>query len=588
MPFTQPIELNAINAALANCCSVSGRLVTRFILLTTAMLASAAISFGVENPADSPGGKKTAIAGDGGRGGEQRLPDSSAGPPVCLSANNLSIATGQPSQVLMSSGSTHIPVWSLSGSTVGQSVAGLVSGLPRGCAAVKVEIVVTTTDESTSPMDEDVYRCHLSQMVEGAAFTSRYVLGTPVRTSLPAAPLYTRTIVLESYYPVDPNAPLWVRIQREPGDPADSFTHPTGLAMIKVTPLNALPRAHVVQNVRGYNSWPMIQAIGEKLVCVYSRGSAHTIAEDARAVYARTSIDHGKTWTKETVVADTPNDGEVAIGKGLDSAGAMLLWVRRIGSKWNHDLYRSTDGVTFSLVATPKLAVMPIQITDIFEVPTVGLMALWFAGDYGDDGPSHSWGTLASRDDGATWTQATIESELTKPQWPTEPSAVYLGDGRILAVARTEQGGISTARSQFQMVSTDYGATWTRTQTNIGEVVASTPSLVLDAETGLLSNYYYQRGRGILRRRVVDPDCVFDNPLNWPDSEAVATGSRVTFDAGNVNATAIGGTHHLAFYSGEASDTAILVTVLPAPTIDSASPMPCDTSNDTDSDGRPD
>jgi len=82
----------------------------------------------------------------------------------------------------------------------------------------------------------------------------------------------------------------------------------------------------------------------------------------------------------------------------------------------------------------------------------------------------------------------------------------------------------------------------------------------------LLSNYYYQRGRGILRRRVVDPDSVFGNPLHWPVSEAVAIGSPITFDAGNVNATTIRGTHFLTFYSGKAPDTAILVSGLPAPT----------------------
>ncbi len=101
---------------------------------------------------------------------------------------------------------------------------------------------------------------------------------------------------------------------------------------------------------------------------------------------------------------------------------------------------------------------------------------------------------------------------------------------------------------------------------NIGDVSASTPSLILDHETGLLSNYYYERGRGILRRRVVDPDSVFDNPLNWPASEAVATGSTIGIDSGNVNATKIGGTHFLAFYSGKAPDTAVLVSELPAPT----------------------
>lgn len=329
------------------------------------------------------------------------------------------------------------------------------------------------------------------------------------------------------------------------------------------TGMSARAEPRVVQEARGYNSWPMIQAIGDRLVCVYSRGTAHTIADDSRAVYARTSTDNGTTWTPETVVANTSGYGEVAVGKGLDSKGAMFLWVRRMNrSECVHDLYRTTDGVRFVLVATPKLAVWPVQISDVFSVPTVGLMALWFAGNYGDDGPSHSWGKLTSRDNGTTWTQTTIESRLTRSQWPTEPSAVYLGQGKIFVVARTEQGG----RPQFQMVSSDHGATWARAQTNIGDVLISTPSLILDAKTGLLSNYYYHRGRGILRRRVVDPDRVFGNPLGWPDSEVIATGSQATIDAGNANAVAVKGTHYVAFYSGKAPDTAVLVSVLPAPT----------------------
>lgn len=532
-----------------------------------ALLASAVTSFGASAPVPAPGAEHQAPGEAGARGVETRMPGQREEAPLCLTAQDLSIATGHPALVLMASGSMQIPVWSFSGFTPGQSVAGLVGGLPSGCAAVKVEIVVTTTDAATSPSYEDVYRVHLSQLEENAPFTARYYQGQPVRTALPAAPGHSRTIVLESYYAVAPHAPLWVRVQREPGDPADTFTNSTGLALVKVTPLGALAQPQVVQAVRGYNSWPMLQALGAKLVCVYSRGTAHSIGEDARAVYARTSTDEGKTWTPETVVANTPGYGEVAVGKGLDATGAMLLWVRRVGKDCLHDLYRTTDGVTFARVATPQLAVVPVQISDVFAVPTVGLMALWFAGNYGDDGPTHSWGTVTSRDNGATWTQTTIESGLTKPQWPTEPSAVYLGGGKLLAVARTELGGSSTARAQFQLVSSDYGATWTRAQTNIGDVLASTPSLILDAATGWLSNYYYQRGPGgVLRRRVVAPDRVFGHPLQWPASAAVATGSAATFDAGNVNATTIGATHYLSFYSGQAPDTAILVAVLPAPT----------------------
>lgn len=480
--------------------------------------------------------------------------------PISLTANDLILATGNPSLVTMSSGSTYVPVWSLSGGTPGQSVVGIVSGLPRECAAVQVEIVVTSTDEATSPEFADVYRVHLSQLVEDAPFTSRYHLGKPVQTPLPAAPLQTRTILLESYYEVVPDAPLTVRIQREPKDPGNTFTRPTGLVLVRVTPLKPLEQPQVVQDVSGYNSWPMLQALGDKLVCAYSRGTAHTISEDARAVYARTSTDGGKTWTAETVVANTPGYGEVTVGKGLDSTGAMLLWVRRIGKDWNHDLYRTTDGETFTLVATPQLAVRPMQITDVFAVPDVGLMALWFAGDYSDK-PNQSWGLMTSSDDGATWTQTSIESGLIKEDWPTEPAAVYLGEGRIFAIGRTESGG----KSQFQLVSTDYGATWTRTRTNISDVLASTPTLILDARTGLLSNYYFERGRGLLRRRVVDPDSVFVNPLAWPASEVIATGSRSTWDTGNANATVIGDTHYVSFYSGRAPDTAVMVSKHPAP-----------------------
>ena len=486
--------------------------------------------------------------------------------PIVLTAHQLSIATGKPSLVNMSNGTTYLPVWSLSGGTEGQSVAGLVA-LPTDCAGVKVEIVVTSEEAATEPGLEDVYRVHLSQMVENAQVTERY-LGNPVRTAVPTKAFVTRTIVLESYRSIVPGAPLSVRIQREPKDPANTFTRPTGLALVKVTPLPATPKPFIVEDTKGYNSWPMMQAIGDKLVCVYSRGSGHTIHEDARVAYARTSSDRGRTWTPETVVANTPGFGEVPVGKGLDSKGAALFWIRRVGKEWQQDLYRTTDGVSFKLVTTPKLSPTPVQITDIFTVPKVGLMCLWFGGSYGNaEVADHSWGTLTSADDGATWKQTTDESGLNKAQWPTEPSAVYLGDGKILAIGRCEVwGGGTTARAQHQLTSTDFGATWKRVQTNIGEVMGSTPTLVLDAKTGLVSNYYYQRGKGgVLRRRVVDPHFIFDRPLQWPASEAIAVGSEDPTEAGNINATFIGDTHYLALYSGHAPNTSVLVTEAAAP-----------------------
>ena len=80
------------------------------------------------------------------------------------------------------------------------------------------------------------------------------------------------------------------------------------------------------------------------------------------------------------------------------------------------------------------------------------------------------------------------------------------------------QGG---AAAQFQISSTDNGSTWTRRKTNITDVRESTPSLIYDPKTGLVSNYYYQRGVKKLKRRVVDAAFIFDRPESWPEPEAL-------------------------------------------------------------------
>jgi len=324
-----------------------------------------------------------------------------------------------------------------------------------------------------------------------------------------------------------------------------------------------VPKSVAVTPCEGYNSWPMIQSVGGKLVCAYSRGSGHTIGEGRRGVYVKTSSDGGRTWSKETCVVNDPELGEVTIGKGLDGTGAMLLWVRNWGKIRRHDLYRTSDGIAFEKIASPVLDPMPIQITDVFKVPDVGLMSFWFAGNY-RKGAGNSWGTLTSMDNGRTWTQRTVESGLSKLDWPTEQSAVYLGDGRILAVARTERGG----RCQFQLTSTDGGKTWSRRRTNIEDILESTPSLIFDPASRLVYNYYYQRGTRKLKRRIAKVDGIFTDSETWPAPETLAEGAEERdYDAGNVNAVSVGGVHYLAFYTGSPSNAEVRVV---------SAPLPCD------------
>lgn len=327
-----------------------------------------------------------------------------------------------------------------------------------------------------------------------------------------------------------------------------------------------LAKPLMVQDAPGYNSWSFVQTVGERIVCAYSRGLAHNIAEHSRGVYARMSTDGGRTWGAESVVVNSPDYGESAIGRGLDNDGAMLLWVRCVGAPWKHELYRSADGVKFEKLAELRPNPMPMQITDVMHIPGVGLMSFWFAGTYGQQ-PDKSWGTLVSKDNGRTWTQTVMESGLQKRDWPTEQCGVYLGNGRILAIARAEAVGDREANFQFQLESDDFGATWRKARTNIGDVMISTPSLVLDETTGLLANYYYHRGKGVLKRRVVRAESIWGHPQEWPPFEAVAGGSANAHHAGNVNVVGAGKVHYCTYYTGDEKLTSVVLYPAAAPAV---------------------
>ena len=483
---------------------------------------------------------------------------------ICAGAAEMRPAFGSPERREVKIESESLPAWAFSGKN-GEAVSAVFIKMPGGYRGAKIEIVVAALEKPGGESSEAVYRATLSQTDPKTKKEINRLKCVPARLKIPGRPFEAKTVELESCYPAIPGLPVNARIERLTGDPSDTFEAPVALLAAKMAPVSDLPAPENVETAKGYNSWPMMQALGGKLVCVYSRGSAHTIGEGARGAYARVSGDGGKTWSEETLVSNDPAFGEVPIGKGLDENGDALFWIRFVGKgRVEHRLYRTKDGRNFELVCSPKLSPTPMQITDVFKVPTAGLMAIWFTGNYGK-GALNAWGTLVSRDNGRTWIQKTVESGLDRKNWNTEQSAAYIGGGRILAIARIEHDADSTERAQFQLESRDYGKTWTRERTNIGDVFISTPSLVYDEKTGLVSNYYYQRARGMLKRRVARADSVFGNPLAWPNPEIVAFASAVGYDAGNVNAAVIGGTHYLAYYSGDSKNASVVVSSAKAP-----------------------
>lgn len=327
--------------------------------------------------------------------------------------------------------------------------------------------------------------------------------------------------------------------------------------MNEETCLEPLPTTYIVEGAPGYNCWPMIQAVGRRLVCVYTIGKEHNPWEKGRAAFTRFSDDGGATWSERKLLFEDEYCGTSSIGKGLDGNGAALFWIRRLGIEPRMALYRTADGETFKLVSTPALRPNAMQVTDVFKT-TDGLMCLWFSDDYSRDKANKSWGTLASRDNGVTWKQRIIEDGLAYADWPTEPSVAVLGNGRLLCIARSEGG----SGPQFQLTSADWGKTWSKTRTNIDDVLESTPTLVFGRKTGIVRNYYYQRGIGLLKCRSAMADAVFHDSMAWPEPAVLAQGgTNRPYDSGNANAVGFGDKDAVIYYSGDAVNCNVVVTV---------------------------
>ena len=126
---------------------------------------------------------------------------------------------------------------------------------------------------------------------------------------------------------------------------------------------------HTVEDAPGYNCWPMIQSLGNRLVCVYTVGKFHDTSEKGRGAYARYSDDGAKSWSERILIDESPEYGTSSIGKGMDSDGNALFWIRRMNANPRMALYRTSDGKTFELISTPSLNPNPMQITDIFHTP---------------------------------------------------------------------------------------------------------------------------------------------------------------------------------------------------------------------------
>ena len=298
----------------------------------------------------------------------------------------------------------------------------------------------------------------------------------------------------------------------------------------------------------GYNAFPFIGTVNNKLVCVYSIGKSHTDNTNVD-IFAKTS-PNGVIWSKAKKIISTENVRDTITGLGHDSLGVIYFWNRKgtpVNADCSFDLYKTSDGIKFTKKSSPVFDIKPSHIGDALHIPTVGVIS--FYNTYRAN--RNSYGYVLTKDGGETWSQIEIASPTTQSDTPTEISGTYIGDGKILALGRSEDSA-----AMFQIQSSDFGKTWETKITNITDVYLSTPTLIYD-DDGYITVYYYNRADGKLKKRKAIASTVFESATSWGEPSNIASGS-VGQDAGNANSVKFNNNIIVVYYSGTDTETSVI------------------------------
>lgn len=311
---------------------------------------------------------------------------------------------------------------------------------------------------------------------------------------------------------------------------------------------NVKNKGFYVSTDDGYNAFPFIGVVKDKLVCVYSVGKNHT-DNTSVDIFAKTS-PNGVIWSKAKKIISTENVRDTITGLGHDSLGIIYFWNRKgtpVNADCSFDLYKTSDGIVFTKKSSPVFDIKPSHIGDALHIPTVGVIS--FYNTY--RATRNSYGYVLTKDGGETWSQIEIASPTTQSDTPTEIYGVYIGDGKIIALGRSEDSA-----AMFQIQSNDYGKTWETKKTNITDVYLSTPTLIY-GDDDYITVYYYNRADGKLKKRRAIASTVFENPSSWGEPSNIASGA-VGQDAGNANSVKFNGNNIIAYYSGTDTETSVI------------------------------
>lgn len=268
----------------------------------------------------------------------------------------------------------------------------------------------------------------------------------------------------------------------------------------------------------------MVRTYQNSMFLFYRAGA--TDETTAGVVSMRNSTDDGATWGSPRVIySQTGMDCITGGAGGLTPSGAIevFFFVFTVPHGLNATMgyIRSEDnGETWSdfnqVLSSAPYSYSYIPYGKFINVPGKGIMQPIYYANYSNG--RYGIGAIWSTDDGLTWSDMQTVYPIGDTKYD-EWSAVYLGQGKILGVIRSE----NTSAPLFQVQSDDYGETWsTPTATNIrgnGDSQQASPTLISD---GTLVKLYFG-GRGnpnfvgttITYSILSSISEVWSNPLNW-------------------------------------------------------------------------
>ena len=279
-----------------------------------------------------------------------------------------------------------------------------------------------------------------------------------------------------------------------------------------------LHRALVGTGSQTYKSWPSLIRDGRTVRLVYNAGSQHNVTT-TRGVFSRTGAN---SFTTDETVIDTASVDDASYGVGTDSSLNPLVWVnQRDGTDADTGIVlRRRSGGSWSTLVSPAFTGVRL-LSHISPVSGVGLVAQWQS----RSDTTLAWGVVISDDDGASWSQVTIETGITAAQRPNEVYLLDVGSSTILGVGRSETGG---ALMQLTCVGDPSTlGNWTRADTNVTDIARDRGWLVPRwGDSSTIDLYYTDRSSGALRWRSGNLATVLASPTSWGAAVTLRSGGN--------------------------------------------------------------